>query len=241
MSASAFRVELVPAYVLHHQPWRDTSRIVELFTAAHGRLTVFARGVRSPRSNLAGVLQPFTPLLVSWAGRGEAPRLAAAEIAPGGTVAPLPPACLMPAYYLNELLMNLTVRHDPQPELFGHYDTALRALRAGAVLERELRLFEKRLLDVLGYGLDLSAALQDGGGGHYQYRAADGLRPAIADAPDRLSAAALRSLAEERLDDPASLDVARTVLRGAIAQCLEGRTLKTRRVARSLISHRRPA
>jgi DNA repair protein RecO (recombination protein O) len=241
MTPSAHRAELVPAYVLHHQPWRDTSRIVELLTADHGRLTVFARGVRAPLSALAGLLQPFTPLLVSWAGRGEAPRLAAAEIAPDSARTPLPPDCILPAYYLNELVMNLTVRHDPQPDLFGHYDTALRALRAGAPLERELRLFEKRLLDVLGYGLDLGPALRDAGEGHYQYRAADGLRPAIADAPDGLPAAALRSLAEERLDDPGSLDVARKVLRGAIAQCLEGRTLKTRRIARSLISHRRPA
>ena len=196
------------------------------------------RSSSTPRSRCLSVA---STLASSTARALRAPRLAAAEIAPDSARTPLPPACILPAYYLNELVMNLTVRHDPQPELFGHYDTALRALRAGALLERELRLFEKRLLEVLGYGLDLGPALRDVGEAHYQYRAADGLRLAIADAPDGLPAAALRSLAEERLDDPGSLDVARKVLRGAIAQCLEGRTLKTRRVARSLISHRRPA
>ena len=49
--------------------------------------------------------------------------------------------------------MQLTARHDPQPELFDHYEEAIAGLRGSAALERELRLFEKRLLEVLGYGL----------------------------------------------------------------------------------------
>ena len=35
-----------PAYVLHHYPYRDTGRILEVLTREHGRLTSFARGVR---------------------------------------------------------------------------------------------------------------------------------------------------------------------------------------------------
>ena len=59
-------------YVLHQRPYRDTSLIVEVFTREHGRLTLFARAARGPRSRFAA-LQPFQPLLLSWSGRGEAP------------------------------------------------------------------------------------------------------------------------------------------------------------------------
>ena len=43
------RVQLQPAYVLHHRPYRDTSRILELFTRDYGRVSVFARGARGAR------------------------------------------------------------------------------------------------------------------------------------------------------------------------------------------------
>jgi len=72
------RTQLASGFVLHQRPYRDTSLIVELFVRDHGRLSVFARGVRGPRSRFAA-LQPFRPLLLSWSGRGESPTLSGAE------------------------------------------------------------------------------------------------------------------------------------------------------------------
>ena len=246
MSTAGRRVSLACGYVLHHQPWRDTSRILEVLTKDHGRLTLFARGVRGPKSRLMGLLQPFTPLLLSWTGRGEAAQLTGAEADPSDPAlqAPLPPACILPGFYLSELVITLTARHDPQPDLYGHYHRALSALKSGAPLERELRLFEKRLLDTLGYGIDLAVA----GEGevvdddkYYHYRPSDGLHDAVADSPGRISGATLRSLADERLDAPEELEQARRLLRVALAACLEGRSLKTRKVARSLFQLRQSA
>ncbi|MEO6081075.1 MAG: DNA repair protein RecO [Steroidobacteraceae bacterium] len=148
------RVEHTPAFLLHQRPWGDSGRIFELFSRQHGRLSVFARGVRGANARLAGVLQPFMPLLVSWAGRGESPRLTGAEFDTGAVATgPIPQERLMPAWYLSELVMSLTARHDPQPELYDHYRAAISDLRAAPDLARTLRLFEKRLLDVLGYGI----------------------------------------------------------------------------------------
>ena len=83
----------------------DTGRIFELLTREHGRISVFAQGVRGPRARLAGVMQPFAPLLVSWAGRGESPRLTGrgSRTRAGVRCAQLPPARLMSALYLSEL------------------------------------------------------------------------------------------------------------------------------------------
>src|SRR5580765_7885811 len=154
MSRNPRRIELTPGYLLHHRPWRDTSRILEVYTREHGRMTLFARGVRGPTAKLAAVLQPFQPLLLSFSGRGEAPALTGAERA--HECAALPAPCLLAAFYMNELLLKLTTRHDPLPELFDHYHATLGQLRGGAPLEPALRLFEKRLLEILGYGLDLT-------------------------------------------------------------------------------------
>jgi DNA repair protein RecO (recombination protein O) len=236
MSRSARRVELTPGYLLHHRPWRDTSRILEVFTREHGRLTLFARAVRGPAAKLAPVLQPFQPLLLSWSGRGEAPALSAAER--GAQLPPLPAAHLMAAFYLNELLLRLTTRHDPLPELYDDYQRALLALAAGEALEPGLRVFEKRLLEALGYGLDLVAEARSGAriepDRYYDFRPGQGLVPAPADAADALCGRSLLNLARESLSAPRELADARRVLQLALAQCLEGRPLATSAVARSM-------
>jgi DNA repair protein RecO (recombination protein O) len=191
------RADHVPAFVLHRRAWQDNGSVIELFTPGHGRLSVFARGVRGAHAKLAGVLQPFVPLLVSWAGRGESPRLTGAE--PDHAAAAcgvLPPDRLMSAWYCSELVLSLTARHDPQPALFACYAGALAGLRQEESHERVLRLFEKRLLEQLGYGLE--------------------------------------DLDERRFDDMAELARVRPLLKARLAQCLEGRSLRTREVALSM-------
>src|SRR5262249_61762400 len=90
MTRNVRRITLTPAYILHHTPYRDTSRILEVITREHGRLSLFARGVRGPKARLASVLQPFQLLLLSWSGRGEAAQLTGAEV--GDSSSPVPAA-----------------------------------------------------------------------------------------------------------------------------------------------------
>jgi DNA repair protein RecO (recombination protein O) len=236
MSRSTRRVDLAPGYVLHHRPWRDTSRILEVLTREHGRLTLFARAVRGPAAKLAPVLQPFQLLLLSWSGRGEAPSLTAAERARHD--APLPGGCVLAAFYLNELLLRLTTRHDPLPELFDQYHGTLERLRAGAALEPSLRMFEKRLLRLVGYGLDLFTEAHSGkrveAGGYYHFRPGEGLVPAAADSAGALAGGSLLSLERETLSGARELEDARRLLQAALGACLEGRPLATRAVAKSM-------
>jgi DNA repair protein RecO (recombination protein O) len=226
--ATRARVSLEPAYILHHREYRDTSRILDVFTARHGRLTLFARGARGPKSKLAPLLMPFRPLFVSWSGRGEAAQLSAAE--PDGEALPLAQKHLMSAFYLNELIISLTTRHDPQPQLFEDYARALRRLCVEAQPEAALRVFEKRLLESIGYGLELDVQAE----AHYQYRPAQGMYEVREDAPGAYAGRRLLALREESLDDAQTLDVARRLLRQALDHCLEGRELRTRNVARSM-------
>jgi DNA repair protein RecO (recombination protein O) len=236
MSHSQRRIELTPGYLLHHRPWRDTSRILEVLTREHGRLTLFARGVRTPRARLAPVLQPFQLLLLSWSGRGEAPWLTTAECAQ--PAAALPPGAVLAAFYLNELLLRLTTRHDALPELFDHYHDTLARLRLGAPLEPTLRRFERRLLSLLGYGLELATEAHTGvplePDRYYDFRPGQGLVPARAGSARALAGRSLIALAADTLSEPRELEDARRLLQAALAACLEGGALNTRAVARSM-------
>ena len=236
MSPRSRRVALTPGYLLHHRPWRDTSRILEVLTREHGRLTLFARGVRGPRAKLAAVLQPFQLLLLSWSGAGEAAQLTGAERAL--TPVPLSQPCLLAGFYLNELLLKLTTRHDALPELFDQYHATLEQLRGGAALAPALRLFEKRLLEVLGYGLDLATEARSGlpirPDAYYEFHPGLGLLPARAGAARALCGQSVLSLACEQLPGEREIEDARRLLQAALAACLEGRPLATPLVARAM-------
>ncbi|MBC8027963.1 MAG: DNA repair protein RecO [Steroidobacteraceae bacterium] len=227
------RIALEPAYVLHHREYRDTSRILDVFSESHGRITLFARGARGPKSKYASLLMPFRPLLLSWTGRGDAAQMTGAEAGTeaGAEAFAVPAAQVMSAFYLNELVIRLTTLHDPQPQLFVDYARALRRLGVESQPEAALRVFEKRLLESIGYGLELDVEE----GHHYQFRAGLGFLEVLPDAPGAYAGRTLLALREESLDDTPSLDAARRVLRQALDHCLEGREIRTRTVARSML------
>jgi DNA repair protein RecO (recombination protein O) len=233
------RVLLAPGYILHHRPYRDTSRILEVLVRDHGRLTLFARGVRGPRPRFGGVLQPFDLLLLSFHTGREAGQLTAAESAENRP--PLPAGSLMAGFYLNELLLKLTARHDPVPEVFEDYRRALSGLRGGAV-EAALRVFEKRLLEAVGYGVDLTAEARTGKAieaeGLYRFKASEGLIPAREGDADAVAGTSLFALAREELEGGRALEDARKILKVALAERLEGKELSTRKVARAVATRR---
>lgn len=231
---SARRVGPVSAYLLHQCAYRDSGRILELLTREYGRLSVFAHGVRRSKSGLMAALQPFQRLLVSWSGRGEAPTLAGAEI--DLPLRPVLAAHFMSACYLNELALKLTTRHDSHPELFDLYEATLEAFTRETEAERALRIFEKRLLEIIGFGLELACASNDrrplAPAGRYHFHPQSGAVEAAADAAGQVySGAALLALANETISEAAALREVKPLLRDAIAACLDGHSLRTRDVA----------
>lgn len=242
MTAHPRRVLLAPGYILHHRPYRDTSRILEVLVRDHGRLTLFARGVRGAKPRFAGVLQPFDLLLLSFQLGREAGQLTGAESAESAPA--LPAGSLMAGFYLNELLLKLTVRHDPVPEVFEEYRRALTGLRAAGSLEAVLRVFEKRLLEAVGYGVDLTAEARTGraveAGRFYRFRPNEGVSAVATDGVDAVAGSSLIELAREALTEGRALEDARRVLKAALAERLEGEELTTRKVARALAGARAP-
>jgi DNA repair protein RecO (recombination protein O) len=230
---TARRKLLEPAWLLHHRPWSDTSRILELMTRGYGRVTLFAHGARRPSSPLKSVLRPFAPLLVSWSGRQDGGTLTNAELA---GVAPAPaPAVLMSCYYLNELLLKLLAHEDRHDSIYDAYATALAELAAGAEPEA-LRRVERVLLDELGYGVDLAREADSGRPvdpeRYYHFRPGQGVLAVREEAPGSGVHAGCDLLSVARGDYglPAAQRAARGIYGAAITHCLEGRGLASRDV-----------
>lgn len=236
------------AYVLHSYPYRETSLILQAWTQKHGRLGLVAKGARRPKSPSRSLLVPFQPLVISWFGRGELRTLKTAE--PAAPATPLSGQSLLSAFYLNELLLKLTHRDDPHEGLFDAYDAAITELRAisrsggpQSQVERVLRRFELRMLQELGYAVELTREA----GTHapivaereYLYVVERGPIPAPQDGETPSNALRLRGLTlidleQGRLEDAATVAQAKQLMRLLINHSLNGQELATRAMLRDL-------
>ena len=149
------------AWVLHTRPYRETSLLLELFTPESGRIGAVLRGGRKPRRGDARV-EPFLALAGGLRGRGELRTLTQVDVIERSV---LRGQALYAGFYLNELVIRLVEREDPQGRLFSEYEGALRVLArlpadADSIgFEPVLRRFEFALLELLGYGLDFATDL----------------------------------------------------------------------------------
>jgi DNA repair protein RecO (recombination protein O) len=146
------KVELQPAYTLHSRAYRDTSALVDFFTADYGRVTVVVRGVYGKNKKNAlqrAAIQPHTPLIVSWFGRGDLKTLTAME----SVALPfqLGGQRLYCAFYVNELLTRLLPANEAHQDLFPLYTHVLRDLAGSEDVEVVLRRFEFLLMESMGY------------------------------------------------------------------------------------------
>lgn len=237
MTANTRRVQNQPAWLLHHRPFRDTSRILDVVTREHGRIALIARGARASRSRLRGILRPFMPLNMSWFIRSDLGTLTDAEM--DGTPLQLTGDALMSGYYVNELLLKLMHRHDPQPEIFDLYAATIRNMAAESTVAPLLRQFEMELLRLLGYALNLEHDSESHGALQaeraYEYRADQGPVPATdRSGPMVFSGRQLDAIRCRKFQDADTLQCASRLLRHVIAHRLDGKELNSRRVYRDL-------
>lgn len=149
------------AYILHKRAYRETSSILDVFTRDHGRVSLMARGSRGARSKIAGSLLLFTPLVISWQGKGNLPYLKSVERADIKAPA-LKNKSLLSAMYVNELLTYFLHQDDVHEPLFEQYHECLYSLVDENNIEISLRKFEIKLLELLGFGLNLYAEADSG-------------------------------------------------------------------------------
>ncbi len=231
------RIENEPAWLLHHRPFRDSSQILDILSRDHGRLAVVARGSRGAKSKLRGILRPFLPLQLSWVIRSDLGTLTGAEM--DSAPLSLTGDALLSGYYLNELILKLTHRHDPQPEIFAAYGRAIERLAGSREVAAYLRQFEIELLGMLGYALNLDHDTESREPlrpqQQYEYRAENGPVPVSdRDGPMVFRGAEIDAIRNQQFADPAVLKNAGSLLRNVIAYHLDGKELNSRKVLKDM-------
>ncbi|PIJ52336.1 DNA repair protein RecO [Erwinia sp. OLTSP20] len=226
------------AFVLHGRPWSETSLLLDLFTEHNGRVRILAKGARAKRSQLKGTLQPFTPLLVRWGGRGEMKILRNAEAV--SLALPLSGRMLYCGLYVNELLSRVLEHETPFSELFFDYLHCIQALAAAeGTPEPVLRRFELALLAQLGYGVDF---LHCAGSGEpvsatmtYSYREEKGFIASLVVNHRSFSGHHLQALARREFPDTDTLQAAKRFTRMALKPYLGGKPLKSQALFRQFV------
>lgn len=216
------------AYVLHARPWRETSLLVELMTAGHGRVGAVARGVQGARQQARrAALQPWQSIEFDAVQRGELWTLArweAVDAAPRH----LGDAALA-GFYVHELLLRLLPRQDAAPEVFERYAALRTELVELKPLAWCLRRFERDLLGALGLGLPWGETAEGEAldpAARYRVYPEHGVWRDRSHGADSLRGSALLALAEDRLPPPEELAELRLGLRAVLAHHLGGKPLK---------------
>ena len=190
-SRNTQRIDLKSAYVLHLRPYRETSAIVDLLNA-DGRISCVVKGVRGNRKSAQlqrATLQPFQRLLCGWTGRSELKTLSKFES--DGRALSLQGDVLFSGLYVNELLTKIYHGSAESDAIFYLYENTIKAMSVlssshltefGVLnkyniesadgkdsvkaleeeLEIELRAFELKLLEKIGYGIDFFSDAQTG-------------------------------------------------------------------------------
>lgn len=221
--------------MLHSRPYRETSQLLTLFTAHHGRFNAIGRATRQQRGG--NPLRLFCSLRLAWRGKSDLKTLTASE--PIRPPAMLAGDRLFVGLYLNELLARLLHEHEPHPDLFQRYDQALEILVRGGEIEPVLRIFELKLLEDLGYGLGLDTDIDSGDpvepGVGYVFFPGEGVRR---HRTGERGLALFRgehlcAIASGRFDDPETLRVAKQLTRLAMEPYLGTRPLASRELFRA--------
>ena len=236
------RIPLHPCFILHQRSYRETSLLLEVFSREHGRVGLIARGAKRKRAIPQGILQPYRRLLIAWSGKGELFTLTAIE--PDFPSITLRSEQIMTGFYLNELILRLLHRHESHSDLFDAYEGALTRLGVGNSEQSILRIFEKNLLQSLGYGLVLDHDVQSGSpidisqDYYYQFD----LGP-LASKPStsehiKISGLTLQALQKDCLEDAASLREAKHLMRCILRRHLGGKPLASRELYEAYLLNR---
>ena len=233
------RVSLQPAYVLHRRPFQNSSLLIDFLTLDYGRVRAIAKGARRQKSRSRALLQLFSPLLISFSGRGEVKTLGQVE-------AQLNPIHLQgqqlfSGMYLNELLVRLLHNQEEHQQLYRHYQQTLLGLKDSSQrqgsLEALLRRFELGLLSELGYALDLQHDCQEqlpiAPDSHYRFQPDIGFSPLGSEPQDQEDPRVflgrhLIALREFDLREPQVAQAAKRLLRQALQVHLGDKPLASR-------------
>ena len=235
----ARRVQHQKAYILHTRPYSESSLLIDAFSKEFGRVSLLAKGARRIKSKVRGMIRPFQPLLLSWSGKGELQTLTGAES--DCLMRRLDQSSWLCGCYMNELLIKLMHKHDPHEKLFEDYDRSLESLEKGEPAQIVLRIFEKRLLTEIGYGLVLTHDTKNNAPvlrhENYHYHPDSG--PTLSNKNHTnsvwlITGSTLLALEQETFTTARQMNQSKQLMRALLNQSMQGRDLKCRSVLQNI-------
>lgn len=228
-------------FVLHSRRFRENSRILELLTRDAGRIAVVARVAKKNSGTQAALYQPFRELALRWRGRGELQNLLSAEEQQHFSLSSQASLC---GLYCNELLLTLTSKFVPMPEIFLGYRETMAALSREDSYAPVLRRFEVLLLEQLGYGFNLHTDALTGEplpeSDHYFFHPVTGLSVSNPGGGGiRVTAEAVDAIRRRDFSRQSSAKAVKMMLGSAIDNLLDGRPLKSRQLFREFVKQKK--
>ncbi|MBI4551291.1 MAG: DNA repair protein RecO [Candidatus Latescibacteria bacterium] len=143
------------AIILNRYVLGDTSLLVALYTKDYGKLKVVAKGARSAKSKIAGGLEPFTHIQVSFRRREQRELQTLSQVEVVTSFRHLGEDLTKMAYAgaVTEMINRLVIGEEPSPSLFGLLLEALMELNRHPADAGEVLFwgFELRFAVLFGY------------------------------------------------------------------------------------------
>lgn len=147
------------AIAIRETTFRESDKIVSLYTENHGRLDVILKSVKLSKSKLKSLSETFvlSDYRIYYKSEKRLP------VCVGGET-----LCVFPgirrdlskmtlAFYFCEVMYFLTPVNQPSPEKYGLFLSALRCLDSGGIFEELKRVFMLRFMEISGYGFKKTA------------------------------------------------------------------------------------
>ena len=164
MRLLAMSAEKATALVLRVIDFSETSAVVTLFTREFGKVRALAKGARRPKGPFESALDLLVLCRIVFLRKSSdaLDLLTEAKLERHFRPPPGALANLYAAYYIAELLGELTDDYDPHPELFDAAEHALTALRGPDAVAPVVVRFELTALRVLGHLPSLDTCVECG-------------------------------------------------------------------------------
>jgi len=230
-----------PVFCLHIRKYRETSAILDCFSQNFGRISLVAKGVYRKKSNfdipsyfqayqLSGILKSELGILTGLEKEYSWPKLLGKK--------------WFVACYMNELLLKLVPKQENVEKLYASYVETLHVLGETDDYHNALLVFEKRLLEVLGYGINLLTQSRNeeelATEQYYQYHPVHGFVSTQSGETNAISGRVINALENEDFDyfteNNESFSHAKRIIRMALKQQLAGVSLKTVQVMQDVNS-----
>ena len=221
-------------FLLHQRSYGETSIIAEVFTRNLGKMSIIARGAKKPKSKFFGYLVPFSRLKITFSGRSELKTLTNIDRDLSLTNSYLSKKSYS-LLYINELMIKLLPKDAEHKPLFDLYSKFIQDSVNEEKIDYLLRNFELDLLEMLGYGINFHADINNEEeiklNKNYIFVAESGFM--ASDNAKDFSGEDIIKIRERNFADISTKKL-KQLTQATIMFCLEGKDLNSRQIFRRL-------